>query len=33
LRNTVQYRALQYDSVHFKDYVPIAKKLVKYILD
>ena len=33
LRNTVQYRALQYDSVHFKDYAPIAKGLVKYILD
>ena len=31
LRDTVKYCALQYDSVHFKDYVPIAKKLLSYV--
>ena len=32
LRDTVRYRELQYDSVHFRDYTPIARKILPYIL-
>ena len=31
-RNVLQYRNLQYDSVHFRDYLPIAKKILESVL-